>query len=67
MGLLHQGSVLSPLLFSIVMDVVTKEARSGLPWELQYAVDLILMPTNRDKLRRDLVKWGASLLIKGLK
>ena len=31
---LHQDAVSSPLLFSIVMDVVTKEARSGLHWEL---------------------------------
>ena len=26
----HLGSVLSPLLFSVVMDVVSSEARSGL-------------------------------------
>lgn len=28
----HQGSVLSPLLFIIVMDVLSREAREGLPW-----------------------------------
>ena len=28
---LHQGSVLSPLLFAAVMDVVSSEARSGRP------------------------------------
>ena len=31
---LHQGSVLNLLLFSAVMDVVSSEARSGLPSEL---------------------------------
>ena len=36
-------SVLSPLLFPIVMDVVSSEARSGLPSELLYADDLVLM------------------------
>ena len=30
----HRGSVLSPLLFVVVMNVVTREAREGLPWEL---------------------------------
>ena len=40
---LHQGSVLSPLLFSAVMDVVSSEARSGLPSELLYADDLVIM------------------------
>ena len=39
---LHQGSVLSPLLFAAVMDVVSSEARSGLPSELLYADDLVL-------------------------
>lgn len=29
----HQGSVLSPLLFVIVMDEATREARNGVPWE----------------------------------
>ena len=33
---LHQGSVLSPLLFAVVMDVVSSEARSGLLSELLY-------------------------------
>ena len=40
---LHQGSVLSPLLFSAVMDVVSSEVRSGLPSEMLYADDLVLM------------------------
>ena len=43
---LHQGSVLSPQLFSAVMDVVSSEARSGLPSELLYADDLVLYGTN---------------------
>src|SRR5260221_9769052 len=40
---LHQGSVLSPLLFVIVMDMVSKELCEGLPWELLYADDLVLI------------------------
>ena len=31
---LHQGSVLSPLLFIIVMDVISREIRGSLPWEI---------------------------------
>ena len=34
-------SVLNPLLFAAVMDVVSSEARSGLPSELLYADDLV--------------------------
>ena len=34
---LHQGSVLSPLLFAVVMDIVSSQERSGLPSELLFA------------------------------
>ena len=40
---MHQGSVLSPLLFGVVMDVVPSEASSGIPSELLYADGLVLM------------------------
>ena len=34
---MHQGSVLSPCLFAVVVDVVTELARNGAPSELLYA------------------------------
>ena len=34
---MHQGSLLSPLLFSVVKDFISREVRSGLPSELLYA------------------------------
>ena len=49
---LHQGSVLSPLLFSAVMDVVSSEARSGLPSELLYADDQVIMAPTMEELDR---------------
>ena len=30
----HQGSVLSPLLFIIVLETLFREFRTGYPWEL---------------------------------
>ena len=36
----HQGSVLSPLLFIIVLEALSIEFREGLPIELLYADDL---------------------------
>ena len=38
----HQGFVLLPLLFAIVMDVVTEDAREGLMHEILYADDLVI-------------------------
>ncbi|CAI9715052.1 Hypothetical predicted protein [Octopus vulgaris] len=39
----HQGSVLSPLLFIIVLQAITEEFKTGCPWELLYADDLALI------------------------
>ena len=50
---LHQGSVLSPLLFAAVMYVVSSEARSGLPSELLYADDLVFMAPTMEQLGPD--------------
>ena len=38
---IHQGSVLSPLLFIIVLEVLSRDFKVGLPWELLYADDLV--------------------------
>ena len=64
---LHQGSVLSPLVFAAVMDVVSSETRRGLPSELLYADELVLMAPTMKHLGRRVAKWRASLLNKGLK
>ena len=61
---LHQGSILSPLLFAVVMDVGSNEAKSGLPSELLYADDLV--PT-MEQLGRRVAEWRVNLLDKGLK
>ena len=61
---LHQGSVQSPLLFAAVMDVVSNEARSGLPSELLYTDDLVLMAPTIEQLGRRVAEWRASLLDK---
>ena len=59
---LHQGSVLSPLLFAAVIDVVSSEARSGMPSD-----DIVIMAPTMEQLGRCVADWRASLLGKGLK
>ena len=63
----HQGSVLSPLLFILVMQAVTADARKGLPWELMYADDLVLMAGTEEELGDRMKCWRNSLEKKGLK
>ena len=38
----HQGSVHSPLLFIIVLEVLSREFPSGVPWEDLHADDLVI-------------------------
>ena len=57
----HQGSVLSLLLFVIVLEALSKEFRAGLPMELLYADDLVLMAETLELLKERIVinmeKW----------
>jgi len=46
---MHQGSALSPLLFVIVMEAVSREFRVALPWELLYADDLVVIAETEDR------------------
>ena len=57
----RQGSVLSPLLFVAVMEVVTRKVREGLPWELLYADDLVLVTQSREELREKVQQWKACM------
>ena len=50
----HQGSVLSPLLFTIVLEALSNSVRCGLPWELLYADDLVLIAESKESLLKRL-------------
>ena len=62
----HQGSVLSPLIFAIVVDVVTEHAREGFLNKILYADDLVLMSESLEDLRERFQRRRA-LEGKGLK
>ena len=47
----HQESVISPLIFAIVVDAVTEQARKRLLNDIWYADDLVLMSENLEDLR----------------
>ena len=47
---MHQGSALSPLLFMIVMEAISREIRDALPWELLYADDLAVIAETEEEL-----------------
>ena len=63
---MHQGSVLSPFLLAVVVDVVTEFAREGTRSELLYADDLVLMSEIIKGLTNKFLKWKDAFESKGL-
>ena len=63
----HHGSVLSPLLFNIVLEALSREFREGLPWELLYADDLALMAETKEELLEKVERWKDGMERKGLR
>ena len=63
----HQGSVLLPLLFAIVVDVITENARRGVVNESLYADDLVIMSEDMEDLKERFWNWKDALESKGLK
>ena len=63
----HQGSVLSPLIFAVQVDVVTEHAREGLLNEILYADGLVLMSESLEDLRERFQRCRSALEGKGLK
>ena len=45
----HQGSVLRPLLFIIVLEALSLDFRVGAPWELYFADDLVITTTSLEE------------------
>ena len=54
---MHQGSGLSPLLFVIVMEAISREFRVALPWELLYADDFAVIAEVEEELIKRLNEW----------
>ena len=62
----HQGSVLSPLLFIIVLEALSREFRAGVPWEDLYADDLVIIADCLEECVRRLLIWKEAMEKKGL-
>ena len=63
----HQGSVLSPLLFIIVLEALSREFRAGVPWEDLYADDLVIIADSLEECVRRLLIWKEAMERKGLR
>ena len=63
----HQGSVLSPFLFVIVLEALSRDFSTGAPWELLYADDLVIAAESLDELADKFLLWRNGLESRELK
>ena len=59
---LHQGSALSPFLFIMLVDTISQDVRTELPWELLYADDLAIIDIASTDTKNRLESWQKVLL-----
>jgi hypothetical protein len=53
----HQGSALSPYLFALVMNEVTKDIQDGIPWCMLFADDVVLVDESWTGVDQKLELW----------
>ena len=63
----HRGSVLSPLLFILLMEEATRECRVGGLWELLYADNLALTAETQEEVEFMFGEWRRAVEKRGLK
>ena len=63
----HQGSILSPLLFITVINYLTEEVRGGSILEMLYADDIALAAETPEEVMRKYRMWKSALESKGLR
>jgi hypothetical protein len=61
---LHQGSTLSPYLFALMMDEVTRDIQGGISWCMLFADDVILVDESRTGVEQKLELWRWTLKAK---
>ncbi|KAK9126210.1 hypothetical protein Scep_015056 [Stephania cephalantha] len=64
---LHQGSALSPYLFTLVIDELTRHIQEDIPWCMLFADDIVLVDETKDGVNRKLELWRNTLESKGFK
>ena len=63
---MSEESVLSPLIFIIVLEALSREFRAGDPWEDLYADDLVIIADSLEECVRRLLIWKEAMEKKGL-
>jgi hypothetical protein len=60
---LYQGSTLSPYLFALVMDEVTRDIQGSIPWCMLFTDDVVLVDESRTGVDQKLELWNEEGLL----
>ena len=63
----HQGSVLSPLLFVTVLEALSRACKSTLPWEILYVDDCVITAKSLEELDTPYAAWKHCMECSGLR
>ena len=64
---LHQGSALSPYLFALVMDEITRNIQDEVPWCMLFADDIVLIDETKSGVNAKLEVWREALESRGFR
>ena len=63
----HQGSTLSPFLFAVVMDKITKSIHEDIPWCMLFDDDIVLINETKEWVNKKLKLWRQTLEGRGFR
>ena len=64
---LHQGSALSPYMFLLLMDVLTKDVRKDVSGSMMFADDIVLCGDDETDMTEYLETWRKALEERGMR
>ena len=64
---LHQGFALSPFLFTLVMDELTRGIQEEVPWCMLFTDDIVLIDETRKGVNVKLERWRHTLEVRGFR
>nr|GEY76351.1 retrovirus-related Pol polyprotein LINE-1 [Tanacetum cinerariifolium] len=64
---LHQGSAISPYLFTLILDELSRGIQENIPWCMIFADDIVLIAESTEGLNSRLERWREALEDNGLR
>ncbi|GJW90769.1 retrovirus-related pol polyprotein LINE-1 [Tanacetum coccineum] len=64
---LHQGSAISPYLFALILDELSRGIQEDIPWCMIFADDIVLVSESAEGLNDRLENWREALEANGLR